>query len=348
MTFVIIFKGDESMIRGKCVIRQITRGLWGLLALAALIWAAAGCGSAGSASGTALGTVNGVEVYEKEFDEWYLQFWGGEEGKNQYLDMFEQYRNNYIQGYMEQVALLQKAEAEGIQASKEAVDAEIDSYKARFADAGGKVDTAQLAEDLKQKGFTEKSLRTYYERNMTLQALYTQVTQDVTVDEAQIQAYYDGNSDLFTVSQKVKTKNIVVDTEDEAREIIRELDGGSDFAELAKTKSSDASAKDNGGDIPEFDVDGPYVQPYKDAAFALNEPGDYTKEPVQSEFGYHVILLEDKTPSRARSLEEVREEIRNNLLAERKQAVFEEYLAQVIDEANIQINLPSPSPSPAS
>jgi parvulin-like peptidyl-prolyl isomerase len=283
-------------------------------------------------------------VYEKEFDEWYLQFWGGEEGKNQYLDMFEQYRANYVQGYMEQVALLQRARADGIEVSKAAVDAEYDNYRQQFAGADGKTDTERFMADLKQKGFTEKSLRTYFERNMTLQTLYTQVTQDVTVDEAQIQNYYEDNSDLFVVNQTVKTRNIVVDTEEEAREIIRELDEGSDFAELARTKSSDASARENGGDIPEFDVDGPYVQPYKDAAFALNEPGEYTKTPVQSEFGYHVILLENKTSARRRPLEEVRSEIEGNLLAERKQAVFEAFLSEVIEEADIQyVNPPATS-----
>jgi parvulin-like peptidyl-prolyl isomerase len=317
--------------------RQIGRGLLGLMVL---FWVtAAGCGLT---SGTLLGTVNGVNVYEKEFDEWYLQFWGGEEGKNQYLDMFEQYRVNYIQGYMEQVALLQRAKTDGVAVSQAAVDAEFDNYRQQFADTGGKPDMELFRADLKQKGFTEKSLRTYFENNMTLQALYTQITQDVTVDEALIRNYYEENSDLFVVNQTVKTRNIVVDTEEEAQEIIRELDEGSDFAELARTRSSDASAKDNGGDIPEFDADGPYVQPYKDAAFALSEPGEYTKAPVQSEFGYHVILLENKTAARRRDLEEVRSEIEGNLLAERKQAVFEAFLTEVIEEADIQYaNLPA-------
>jgi parvulin-like peptidyl-prolyl isomerase len=312
--------------------RQIKCGLSGLLGLALLLLAA-GCGLF---SGPLLGTVNGVNVYEKEFDDWYLQFWGGEEGKNQYPDMFEQYRANYIQGYMEQVALLQKAESDGVEISQAAVDAEFDNYRQQFADVDGKVDTAKFKTDLQQKGFTEKSMKLYFERNMTLQSLYTQVTQNVAVDEAQIQDYYEKNSDLFAISQTVKTRNIVVDTEEEAQEIIRELDGGSDFAELAKAKSSDASARENGGDIPEFDADGPYVQPYKDAAFALDAPGEYTRAPVQSEFGYHVILLESKTPARSRTLEEVRGEIEENLLAERKQAVFEEFLTQVIAEADIQ------------
>jgi parvulin-like peptidyl-prolyl isomerase len=269
-----------------------------------------------------------------------LQFWGGEEGKNQYQDMYDQYRSNYLVGYVEQVALLQRAVSEGVVVTDEAVETEVDRYKQQFQNAEGAIDQAAFEADLVQKGFTEKSLATYFEHNMILQALYEKVTQNVTVDESDIQTYYEENKDSFSSKEMVKTRNIVVATEREAKEIIRQLDEGSDFVELAMARSSDPTAMENGGDIPEFTEDGPYVQPYKDAAFALQQPGDYTKEPVKSDFGYHVILLENKTPAYDKTLEEARVEIENNLLAERKQAVFAQYYDEVVASSDIQYTTP--------
>jgi parvulin-like peptidyl-prolyl isomerase len=308
--------------------------LTGLLALA--LTAGCGAGSDTAASQKVIATVNGVSVYESEFDDWYLQFWGGQEGKNQYEDMYDQYRSNYLVGYVEQVALLQRAASDGVTITEEAVEVEVDRYKQQFQNSEGALDQEAFEADLKQKGFTEKSLATYFEHNMILQALYEKVTQNVTVDAADIQAYYEENKDLFSSKEMVKTRNIVVATEQEAQKIIEMLDEGSDFAELAMARSSDPSAKENGGDIPEFTEDGPYVQPYKDAAFALRQPGDYTKEPVKSDFGYHVILLENKIPAYDKTLEEARVEIESNLLAERKQSVFAEYYDEVVASSDIQ------------
>jgi parvulin-like peptidyl-prolyl isomerase len=257
--------------------------------------------------------------------------------------MYDQYRSNYIQGYVEQMALLQRAASEGVIISPEAISEEVERYKQQFQDGEGKIDQAAFEADLKQKGFTEASLATYFDHNMTLQALYEKVTQDVTVDDAQVQAYYDENKDLFSSGEMVKTKNIVLETEEEAREIIQLLDEGADFAELARTRSSDTSAQENGGDIPEFAADGPYVQPYKDAAFALEQPGDYTREPVQSDYGYHVILLENKIPPYDKTLEEVRTEIESNLLTELKQAVFGQYYDQALAASDIQYTTEMPT-----
>jgi peptidyl-prolyl cis-trans isomerase C len=97
-------------------------------------------------------------------------------------------------------------------------------------------------------------------------------------------------------------------TEDEAKSVIAELKKGADFAELAKKRSTDPGAA-NGGDLGWFTA-ATTVKPFADAVQAM-KVGTYSEEPVQTQFGWHVILLEDRKEDEAPSLDAVREEMRN-------------------------------------
>ena len=91
---------------------------------------------------------------------------------------------------------------------------------------------------------------------------------------------------------EVHARHILVKTKEEAEAIIKQLDGGADFEKLAKEKSNDPSGKTNGGDLGYFGP-GQMVPEFEKAALAL-DVGAYTKEPVQTQFGWHVIKVEDK------------------------------------------------------
>src|SRR5690606_21794865 len=107
--------------------------------------------------------------------------------------------------------------------------------------------------------------------------------------------------------EEVNARHILVKTEDEAKAIISELDAGKDFAELAKAKSEDSN-KSDGGDLGWF-TKGRMVPEFEEAAFAL-EKGAYTKAPVKSQFGYHVIKLEDRRDVQPPAFEQVEPQIR--------------------------------------
>ena len=85
-----------------------------------------------------------------------------------------------------------------------------------------------------------------------------------------------------------------MDSEDEAKAIIADLDAGGDFAAIAKDKSKDPGSAANGGDLG-FIKRGETVKAFEDAAFAL-DVGQYTKTPVQSQFGWHIIKVDEKRP----------------------------------------------------
>jgi peptidyl-prolyl cis-trans isomerase C len=172
---------------------------------------------------------------------------------------------------------------------EELIRRELLAQRARQAGLTKKPDVAAQAEAAKQAVFIRSYVQLYVEKNPIrddqLQAEYQKI-------KAQV-----GNTEY-------KTRHILVKEESEARAIIGELqkDAGK-FAELAK-KSIDPGSKDNGGDLG-WAMPGNYVKPFADALTAL-ERGKFTRNPVQSQFGYHVILLEDTRPATFPSFEEIK------------------------------------------
>ena len=120
-----------------------------------------------------------------------------------------------------------------------------------------------------------------------------------------------------TPSSQFKARHILVPTQGEAIDLIAKLDAGSDFATLATDASTGPSAKD-GGSLPWFSPS-QMVKPFSDAVAAL-EDGKYTSAPVQTEFGWHVILREESRVNEAPPLESIREDIRQNVAQKKFQA----------------------------
>jgi peptidyl-prolyl cis-trans isomerase C len=105
-----------------------------------------------------------------------------------------------------------------------------------------------------------------------------------------------------------KVRHILVEKEDDAKAIIAELGKGGDFAKIAKEKSKDPGSKDNGGDL-DWGPSARYVKPFADAVMALKK-GQTTTAPVKTDFGYHVIRLEDARPLKVPAFEELKEQFR--------------------------------------
>ena len=130
--------------------------------------------------------------------------------------------------------------------------------------------------------------------------------------------------------KEYKAAHILVDSEDKAKEVIAELKKGGDFAELAKTKSSDSSAA-NGGDLGWF-TPSMMVPPFAQAV-AKMEKGKFSEEPVQTPFGWHVILLEDTRDATPPSLDELKPQIQQMLQSK----MVNDYLEKLKSGAKIEI-----------
>ena len=131
-------------------------------------------------------------------------------------------------------------------------------------------------------------------------------------DEA-VRARYDKQVAETPPTNEIRARHIIVETKEEAEAIIKELDAGGDFEAIAKEKSKDGAAA-QGGDLGYF-TEGRMVPEFEKAAFAMNV-GDHSKEPVQTQFGWHVIKVEDKRVQQPPAFEQVAEQFRTLLLRE--------------------------------
>ncbi len=148
-------------------------------------------------------------------------------------------------------------------------------------------------------------------------ALHNEYFKDAVVDkisDADVRARYDKEIAAMPPQVEVRARHILVKTKEEAEAVIKKLEGGAKFEDLAKASSTDGTAS-NGGDLGYFS-EGQMVPEFEKAAFAL-KPGEYTKEPVQTQFGFHVIQLEDRRTKQPPAFDQVKDQIRSIIMRER-------------------------------
>lgn len=157
-----------------------------------------------------------------------------------------------------------------------------------------------------------------------------QYREDMTVEDAEIEAFYNDNMDMFTQEEQVKASHILIGTINQnrppeeakkmAEDIYRQLQNGSDFAELAKEYSDDPGSAAKGGDLGFFPR-GRMVGPFEDAAFGLQV--DEVSQPVETQFGYHIVKVTDRREKKVQTLEEAREQIVTNIKFEKARELAE-------------------------
>jgi peptidyl-prolyl cis-trans isomerase C len=128
-----------------------------------------------------------------------------------------------------------------------------------------------------------------------------------------------------------KARHILVDTEDEAKDIIAKLKKGEKFEDLAKA-SKDAGTKDKGGELDWTTADS-YVQPFSDALVKLDK-GQYTDTPVHTQFGWHVIRLDDTRPAQYPEFDEVKDQLKQSL----QQPELQKMVKAMRDKAKIEMH----------
>jgi len=141
--------------------------------------------------------------------------------------------------------------------------------------------------------------------------------------------------------KEYKAKHVLVKTEQEAKDIIAQLDKGADFAAIAKEKSVDTASGKDGGDLGWFDAS-QMVKPFADAVASM-EKGTYGKTPTQSQFGWHVILLEDTREIKPPAFEQVKESVRG--IMRNKQ--IKDYLDQLKAKAKVDVKTANAAPAAA-
>ena len=130
--------------------------------------------------------------------------------------------------------------------------------------------------------------------------------------------------------KEYRARHILVEKKEDAEALIKQLQAGSKFDELAKANSKDPGSKDNGGDL-DWAVPSNYVKPFSDALVALQK-GKFTPTPVQSPFGFHIIQLDDTRDAKVPTFEEVKPQLTQRLQGQ----VVEKHLAELRAKAGIK------------
>ncbi|MDR3516351.1 MAG: peptidylprolyl isomerase [Azospirillaceae bacterium] len=195
------------------------------------------------------------------------------------------------------------------------------------------------AQKLQDDPEVKERLKQQEERIVQQVYLLRQVNAQIT--DAKLQDAYKKYLADHPVQDEVKASHILVDSEDKAKDIIKKLAGGADFAALAKESSSDTVAAAQGGDLGFFSKD-QMVEPFSNAAFAM-KVGEISKDPVKSQFGWHVIKVTDRRKSTQPPFDQVAPELKSEL----QQQIVGEIVDNLRKDAKIEKFQIDGSPEPA-
>lgn len=264
-----------------------------------------------SSSQDAVATVNGADITKDELYEKLVEA-GGQPTLDSMITM---------------KIVEQEADKAGISVSEADIDAEV----AKLTEEVGGEDTLQAL--LLQNGMSIEDLRAQMPLQIQLRKL---LEPQVEVTDADIEADFEANKAMYDTAEQVRASHILVETKEEADAVLKELNEGADFAELAKEKSTDTASGAQGGDLNFFSY-GDMVPEFSEAAFAL-ETGELS-EPVQSSYGFHVIKVTERKEAHTATLEEKKEEIREKLISTQVSQLSSGWLADKKAEATISNTL---------
>lgn len=171
---------------------------------------------------------------------------------------------------------------------------------ARLVTAAGYKDKLEASAEVKER------LKAAEQR--FVQEAWLRKTVDAKMTDALVKKKYEEWLKENPPQDEVRARHILVATKEEAQEILKKLQGGAKFEELAKAQTIDTASAQNAGDLGYFTVD-QMVEPFAKAAFAM-KPGEVSKEPVETQFGWHVIKVEDKRKQTPPTFEQAAPELR--------------------------------------
>jgi peptidyl-prolyl cis-trans isomerase C len=233
------------------------------------------------------------------------------------------------------------AEEHGITVSESEVNQEIESIKddiAQQAQAQGMNMGREEAfgQALQQAGLTEQELRAQIREQLPVQKVQERVAGDVEPSQEEVKQFYEENKAAqYTTPEQRCARHILFnkDQKEKAEEVKNQLEGGADFAELAKEFSQDPGSAEQGGDLGCIGR-GETVPNFEEAVF--NAKKGEIVGPVETEFGYHIIEVTEIRPQRTQPLSEVEAQIREQLVADLQAEEFSAWLQEQKEQRNVK------------
>lgn len=277
------------------------------LVLAAALVAALVIPMFGGSKDEVLATINGVKIMKSElYDKMLLN--GGKDT---------------LKGLIQKELVNQEATKQNITIDQAEIDEQLNPY---IESMGSK---EAVIEALSSYGMTMDDLTDDITMGLKLNKL---LEKQITITDEQIKQTFEQYQESFNTPEQIRTSVILVATEEEANDIIKQLKEGADFAELAKSKSLDTLTSGNGGDT-DFFGRGEKEEAIEYTAFNLKK--DEISEPVQTSEGYNIIKLTDRKEAHIATLEESTEEIREGLISQQASQMAESYLAELESKGHV-------------
>lgn len=298
--------------------------------------------SSSAKSGTGpVARVNGEDIeratFEKQMERTRARF---QRAGRQIAPALEtRLKENLIRKLVEEELIAQKAKSEQVTLEAAEIDAKLTEHKARF---GSDKAFASFLERTQQ---SEADVKADLEKNLLRDKLFAKLLQGQEPTEEDAKKYYEENKDKYKQKEQINVQHILFKTDknttdaekkkklEAAKKVFAEAKKGADFAELAK-KNSEGPTAQRGGDLGTFSR-GRMVKQFEDVAFAA-KPGEILG-PVETQFGYHVIKVNEKTAEVQRPYDEVKESILTSLKARQKSKATRDLLDKLKTEAKIEV-----------
>ncbi len=286
--------------------------------------------------------VNGVEITVEEYEQMVssnIERYEAESQASFPEDQRSMLERRVLDGLITRATLEAETQRLGITVASDEIDAILSQFRGQFPDE----DTFRNV--LQQQGYTEERFEAELRRQMAIEQLFEQeVFAAITVDEQELQDFYEENTMYFEQPEQVSARHIILTTQgasdDAARSAIRQeieglrrrIAGGEDFAEVAREHSQDGSAA-RGGSLGTFGR-GQMVPAFEEVAFSL--PVGELSPVVETQFGYHLVEVTERIPARTIPYPEVRGQIEDFLLEDVRNRAAEDYVEDLRSRANVE------------
>src|ERR687897_316011 len=311
----------------------------------ALLGLAVGCGSSdqGVPDG-AVAVVGDEEITKAEFDALIGRAEKAfEQQKRDFpkagTPEYKTLQNQAVQYLVQQAKYRQAADELDVEISDKEIDARLEQVTKQYF--GG--NKAEYKKNLAKQGLTEEQVRKEIENQLISEKIYEKVTEEVKVTDEDIGKYYNDHKKDYRVPETREVRHILVAKKAKADELRAQLENGANFATLAQKNSLDTGSKASGGKLTARK--GETVPPFDKAAFSMKK-GEIS-QPIKTQFGFHIIeILGDIKPATTTPLKDVKEQIRQQLLQERRQKAISDWSSELNesyeDEISYQVGYAPP------
>ncbi|WP_101845056.1 peptidylprolyl isomerase [Halobacillus sp. Marseille-P3879] len=256
-------------------------------------------------------TVNGEEIEKEDL----------------YDLLVSQYGDEALDSLITSKIVQLEAEKNDIDVSQEDIDEEMAIYYDQY---GGE---EAFQSTLEESGVTIADFKEDLEEYLAMNQL---LKDRISVTDEEKEAYFEENKESFNQPEQVTARHILTETKEEAQTVLDKLEEGEDFADLAAEYSTDDTTSESGGDLGTFG-EGEMVEAFDKAAFSM-EAGEVS-DPVETEYGFHIIEVTDRTDAKEAVYEDVEEEVTDALYDSKLNEEYSVWLEEKMTEYEINNNL---------